>query len=88
MRRKGELSRSGIDRNWPHQVALPAATTKGEQHAAALAFCKNLTLASRGHSFRRDDQDWHAWCVAEPKHAAVFHKRFGGEMMTPKTRSR
>jgi len=87
-RRKGELSESGIDRGWPHQVAVRASATKGAQHAAALEFCKNLSLAPRKHSFRRDDQDWNVWCFAEEAHAQAFQREFGGEFVTPKTRPR
>lgn len=50
-RRKGEISRSGIDREWPHQVAIPAFETTGKTHEALLEFCKNLSLAPRGHTF-------------------------------------
>ena len=39
--RKGELSKARIDRDWPHQVALPASKCWGSQHLdhAAKVFC-------------------------------------------------
>jgi hypothetical protein len=40
--RKGELSKGTMDRQWPHQVALPATRA-----------C--LPLCPRTHSFRRND---------------------------------
>jgi hypothetical protein len=38
IRRKGELSPAGIDRGWPHQVALPASATKDGGHKTIHAF--------------------------------------------------
>src|SRR5205823_7658555 len=57
--RKGELSKGTIDRNWPHQVALPAARCGGANHVTIRLFCEDekLSLCVRGHSFRSDDVD-------------------------------
>ncbi|WP_414462970.1 hypothetical protein [Hyphomicrobium sp. DY-1] len=88
MRRKGELSRFAMDQGWPHQVALPASATTGKNLDRVHAFCKELSLCKRNASFVKDGAYWIAWCFAEPEHAEAFQKRFGGEMMTPKTRPR
>ena len=55
MRRKGELSPAGVDRGWPHQVALPAEQCSGKNTAVIHEFCKDLSLCSRGRSVMRED---------------------------------
>ena len=48
MRRKGELSPAGIDRGWPHQVALPARFCERGGYQEIHEFCKELTLCTPG----------------------------------------
>ena len=86
--RKGELSKGTIDRNWPHQVALPACRCGGGNYVTIRLFCEEhqLSLCTRGHSFRRDDQDMLVFCFAERDHAEQFRARFGGEFIDPKSR--
>ena len=81
VRRKGELSKAAIDRGWPHQVALPAESCTGKNHTIHRAFCKGLglSLCERGHSYRRDDKDFHVFCFAEREPAETFLMHFGGE---------
>jgi hypothetical protein len=55
--RKGELSRATIDWRWPHQIALQATRCHGENYVTIRLFCEPLSLCTRTHSFRRDDQD-------------------------------
>jgi hypothetical protein len=52
-RRKGELTRAGIDRQWPHQVALKAPL--GERYPEMIAFCRERSAAPRHPGFWRDD---------------------------------
>lgn len=85
-RRKGELSKFEIDRQWPHQVAIPASQTTGKTHEALLEFCKPLSLAPRRHTFVRDGQYVNSWCFAEREDAEKFRARFGGEFLDPKDR--
>jgi hypothetical protein len=86
VRRKGELSTWAIDREWPHQVALPASRCSGPNYPILRQFCEGLWLCQRGHCFRRDDADWVVWCFADPEHAARFQRCFGGELMDPASR--
>jgi hypothetical protein len=46
-RRKGELTGSGIDKEWPYQVALPADRVIGENFRVAHEFCRGLSLCPR-----------------------------------------
>ena len=52
--RKGELSAASIDREWPHQIAITADPCTGERHAELHAFCKDLSLTLRAHTFVQD----------------------------------
>jgi hypothetical protein len=87
MRRRGELSKSSIDAEWPHQVALPNKQVAA-QNAAIKAFCAGLSLCERGHTFVRDSLYFNVFCFADRDHALRFKKEFGGEMIAPKDRPR
>src|SRR5689334_2750098 len=88
--RKGELSRVAIDREWPHQVALPEARCIGHEYRTIHLFAdrESLSLCPRGLAFRRDDQWFNVFCFAECEHADRFMERFGGELIAPKDRPR
>ena len=86
MRRKGELSPAGIDRGWPHQVALPASASLGGGYKAIHEFCKDLTLCPRGHSVAHDGQWFNVYCFAEAADAEKFMKQFAGEKFDPRQR--
>jgi hypothetical protein len=88
VRRKGELSPAGVDRGWPHQVALPADECRGTHFRTLHAFCIGLSLCPRGHSVFHDDRWWQVFCFAEEAHANAFRARFGGERFDPAQRGR
>jgi hypothetical protein len=79
MRRKGELSAAAIDREWPHQVVLPARLCERGGYNEIHEFCRDLTLCTRGHSLYHDDQWFHVYCFKEAADAHRFRERFGGE---------
>ena len=88
MRRKGELSPARIDREWPHQIMLPASEGTGANYQIIREFCAGLTFCPRGHSILKDDQ-WHnVYCFAQKAHAETFKERFGGEWFDPSRRGR
>jgi hypothetical protein len=86
--RRGELNKHTIDRDWPHQVALPAYRCTGGNYVTIHIFCddEGLSLCPRGHSFYRDGTDMNVFCFAEREHAERFRGRFGGELIDPKVR--
>ena len=87
-RRKGELSPAGVDRDWPHQIMVPADEVLNQNYEAARTFCADLSLCPRGHSIFKDDR-WHrVFCFSEKADAEKFHERFGGEWFDPATRRR
>jgi hypothetical protein len=86
--RKGELSKAMIDRDWSHQIALPAYRCLGHNYVTIHLYCdaERLSLCRRGHSFRRNDIDMNVFCFAQREHAERFQARFGGEFIDPKDR--
>jgi hypothetical protein len=86
--RRGELSKATIDRDWPHQVALPAYRCTGGNYVTIRLFCEDLTLCPRGHSYYQNGTDMNVFCFAEREHAEQFRERFGGEFIDPRDRPR
>jgi hypothetical protein len=87
-RRKGELTGSRIDREWPYQVALPADQVLGANYTVTHDFCRDLSLCARGHTVLRGNITYTVFCFADPKHADLFRARFEGERFDPKERGR
>jgi hypothetical protein len=86
--RKGELTSSQLDREYPHQIALPADQCTGDSGRGHREFCADLSLAPRHHTVRREDRDYIVYCFADPTHATIFITKFGGEKFNPKDRGR
>jgi hypothetical protein len=86
--RKGELSPAGIDRGWPHQVALPSAVSLNGGYQDIHTFCSGLSLCERGHAVFHENQWWNVYCFAELLHAEKFMERFGGEKFDPSKRGK
>jgi hypothetical protein len=72
--RKGELSKSTINREWPHQVAVAASFVAGRNFMAIHRSAGAMTETASSTAF------------AERDHAERFHSRFGGERVDPATR--
>src|SRR5215468_11536885 len=77
-----------MDRDWPHEVALPAHRCMGHEYLTIHIFCQaeRLSLCRRRHSYRQNDIDMTVFCFAERKHADQFQARFGGELIDPAMR--
>ena len=86
--RKGELSATMIDRDWPHQVALPTSQSAGAGYKTIRIFCKDLSLCPRGHAVFHEDEWFNVYCFAEQGDAEKFMQRFGGERFDPKQRGK
>ena len=88
-RRKGELTPAGVDRGWPHQIAILSELMRGvETQAVVEEFCKKLLRAPRGHFVQHDDKHYTVHCFALKEHAQAFMDRFGGEWFDPRERGR
>jgi hypothetical protein len=67
--RKGELSKATIDRDWPHQVALPAYRCLG--HNYLTMHLRAVSPYPRTRSLRQDGQVMTVFCFAERNHGAI-----------------
>jgi hypothetical protein len=81
--RKGELSRARIDREWPHQIALPAEFVRGKNCIIVERFCRGPSVCQRKQNYWRDRQEYIAYCFSERCDAEYVQMHFGGEFVDP-----
>jgi hypothetical protein len=83
--RKGAVTKRRIDRDFPHQVAIPIPV--GGLVARLMAmhkFCDTRSMPYKTHAHLRRDppSDYVRFCFGDPTHADAFMVEFGGERIT------
>jgi hypothetical protein len=88
-KRSGGLSPARIDREWPHQVALPDDLCVDRNFTLIRRFIEERELACKTRSVQviwqnGKQEQWRLQCFADPEAAATFLDHFGGVMFDPK----
>lgn len=88
-RRKGEPTGAQIDREHPHQVALPEDRVGGANYDVVHGFCKGLSIHRRTQSVYAQWAEprggyFIIFCFAEKEDAELFAAEFDGIPFDPK----
>jgi hypothetical protein len=76
-----EPAKSAIDKDWPYQVAFPAALCQGTAGLVMHDFCKDLKMCEVHYAFRRHGTEYWVYCFADRAEAEKFRRRFNGEFI-------
>ena len=83
-RARGQLSRTLLNREYPHQVLVLAENMRSENVDKVIDFHAKLGIPTKNRSIRKDDAWYSPYCFADPDHAKLFRAMFGGEAVTPR----
>jgi hypothetical protein len=82
MIRKGGITRSSLQREWPHHVVLSADKVRGLENSELVrGFPDGLSVGPLTYSLRREDLHFVVFCFADPKDADAFCDRCGWERL-------
>lgn len=79
-RARGQPPRSMIDREYPHQVIVPAEDVGGDKIPMVDVALAQLEAAKGIRWLRKDDRDHLVYCFREAGQARAFQAIFGGEI--------
>jgi len=77
---RGQSSRTMLDREFPHQVLVPADSVQGHAFTQVFSFHEHAGVPIKNYSAREDDKWYLLYCFAERSNAIAFQMVFGGEL--------
>ena len=80
-RARGQLSRTLLNREYPHQVLVRTETVGGKTLDKVTEFHVKLGIPTKSRSIRKDDAWYTLYCFEDPNHANLFRVMFGGELL-------
>jgi hypothetical protein len=80
-RRKGEITRADIGREWPHRVELPDEAVRGKNCEPTWGLAKELGAAPYPLSDFHDDRHFSIFHFKTSADAEAFHAWFGGRLL-------
>ena len=86
--RKGELSKSTMDKEWPHHVAHHTPGGGWKRFHDLEAYCYAVAACPRFHSLAEWSLHHTIFCFREAAHAEDFIALFGGFRIEPSERAR
>jgi hypothetical protein len=79
-RARGQISRTLLNREYPHQVLVRADNVAGKTLDKVADFHVKLGIGTKSRSIRKDDVWYSLYCFADREHAKLFQVLFGGEI--------
>jgi len=80
-RARGQRSKAAINREFPHQVIVPAKSVGGRELARVIAFHDRVLVPVKSRSAFQNDQWYAIYCFAERERALAFRLAFGGTLI-------
>lgn len=79
-RARGQPPRRLIDRQYPHQVLLPAENVGGKNLDLVIIFHAQIDAPIQSRSIYKEDRWYALYSFSDPQHAKSFQALFGGEI--------
>ena len=81
-RRKGEITKDGIDRDYPHQVSMPVTVLHGSGGVVIQRFLTDMSVCRRHHSYYVHEPDGSSsehivYCFKDKMEAEYFSTHIG-----------
>jgi hypothetical protein len=77
---RGQLSRTLLNREYPHQVLVPSWNVRGKLFEKVDAFHVQIGAPMKKRSIFKNDSRYELYCFAQRQDAESFQELFGGHL--------